>query len=616
MSEKKETKSKKTNTKSDSKSKQETKAPEEEGRYSTLMELDKNLWTHGSPIVVEKGVLENDKVSNKNRVNLKFTNVFPETIRDVYLTVIAKDPEGNVSEVDHSYRALGQRYLSQKGVAKLTIENKEANEFKVRLDRVVFEDGRVWEKADAVLESQGEIEDLEEFAEENLKEYEDAYKAGLNYVQSDDVEHISEGITILEKIHWYKDSDERLADAYKKFEAAKQIEERKRSKEDSIKKREVVVKKRFKIAMGVAIAVVALIVLSVVSFFIPNIQYGKAKKLLKQEKYVQAAKEFNDLNGFLKSEDFEAECYYNIGLDFLKKGNEEQAKKSFQKAYDADASSEYGEMASSFLDYYKGEEALQNNQIEDAYKYFKKSTDAASDINLSNKASAGFAQVSFVKGNLKDAWDSIQNVFSKDPETYKDQYGQYGYEYAKYLVSKGKYKKAVEINNKIKNYTKEQDLNVVIYNKAKALAAKGNIAGASNLLDKIAKSYPKAARLNDKMLKFDRKVKGWLGLWKHHGKVKGKKKTYRIYIKEVLYKGDMCLSITDKNNKRLGFDTVISRKNRVTQIEVTPSHIHFKLKRYDDQKFTYNKKVPNKMVRIWKYGGEKFKTKYKRKVKK
>ena len=118
------------------------------------------------------------------------------------------------------------------------------------------------------------------------------------------------------------------------------------------------------------------------------------------------------------------------------------------------------------------------------------------------------------------------------------------------------------------------------------------------------------------MLKFDRKVKTWLGLWKHHGKVKGKKKTYRIYIKEVLYKGDMCLSITDKNNKKLGFDTVISRKNRVTQIEVTPSHIHFKLKRYDDQKFTYNKKVPNKMTRIWKYGGEKFKSKYKRKVKK
>ena len=596
--------------------KKETKKEVEEGRYTTLQEFEKNLWTHGSPIIVEKGVLENDKVSNKNRVNLKFTNIFPETIRDVYLTVIAKDPEGNVDEVEHSYKALGQKYLSTKGVAKLTIENQDANEFKVRLDRVTFEDGRVWEKADAILESQGEIEDIESFAEENQKEYEDAYKAGLNYVQSDDTEHISEGITILEKIHWYKDSDERLADAYKKFEAAKQIEERKRSKQDSIKEREVLVKKRFKIAMGVAIAVVVLIVLSVVSFFIPNIQYGKAKSLLKQEKYAKAAKEFADLNGFLKSEDFEAECYYNIGLDFLKKGDEEKAKKNFQKAYDADANSEYGEMANSFLDYYRGEEALKNNKIDDALKYFKKSVDAASDINLSNKASAGFAQVSYVKGNFKDAWDSIQNVYSKDPQTYKGQYAQYGYEYAKLLVNKGKYKKGIEVYNKVAKLSSEQNLNEVIYNKAKAIAAKGNIAAASNLLDKISKSYPKAARLNEKMLKFDRKVKTWLGLWKHHGKVKGKKKTYRIYIKEVLYKGDMCLSITDKNNKKLGFDTVISRKNRVTQIKVTPSYIHFKLKRYDDQKFTYLKKVPNKMTRVWKYGGDKFKTKYKRKVKK
>ena len=249
----------------------------EEGRYTTLLELEKNLWTHGSPIIVEKGVLENDKVSNKNRLTLKFTNIFYDTIRDVYLTIIAKDPEGNVSEIDHSYKALGQKYLSSKGVAKVTIENQDANEFKVRLDRVVFEDGRVWEKADAILESEGEIEDIEDFAEENLKSYEDAYKAGLDEVQSDDADHISEGITILEKIHWYKDSDERLSDAYKKFEAAKQNEERKKNREDSIKEREVVVKKRFKIAVGVVIVIAALIVLSVVSFFIPNIQYGKAK---------------------------------------------------------------------------------------------------------------------------------------------------------------------------------------------------------------------------------------------------------------------------------------------------------------------------------------------------
>ena len=592
------------------------KAPEEEGRYTTLMELEKNLWTHGSPIIVEKGVLENDKVSNKNRLTLKFTNVFEETIRDVYLTVIAKDPEGSVSEIEHSYKALGQKYLSTKGVAKLTIENKEANEFKVRLDRVVFEDGRVWEKADAILESKGEIEDIEAFSEENLKEYEDAYKAGLDEVQSDDANHISEGITILEKIHWYKDADERLSDAYKKFEAAKQNEERKKSRQDSIKKREKLVKQRFKIAVGVAIAVVALAILLVASFIIPNIQYGKAKKLLKQEKYEKAAKEFADLNGFFSSEDYEAECYYKIGLDLLNKGKEDDAKKNFQKAYDADANSDYGEMASAFLDYYKGEEALKNNQIDDAYNYFKKSSEAASDIDLANKASAGFAQVSFVKGNYEDAWKSIQNVYPKDPQTYQAQYAQYGYEYAKNLIEKSKYKDGLAVYKKISKYTKAQSLYKVIYNKAVALAEKGDINAASNLLDKIRKNYAKAEKLNSKMNKFHTKVVTWLGMWKHHGKDKGKKKTYRIYIKEVLYKGDMCLNITDKNNKKLGFDTVISKKNHVTQIEITPSHIHFKLKKYDDQKFTYNKKVPNKMTRIWKYGGEKYKTKYKRKVKK
>ena len=383
-----------------------------------------------------------------------------------------------------------------------------------------------------------------------------------------------------------------------------------------IEKIQVIVKKRFKIAVAVVIAIVALAILSVVAFFIPNIKYGQAKKLLKEEKYERAAKDFDSLNGFLKSEDYEAECYYNIGLKWLAQNNEDKAKENFKKAYDADSSSEYGEMANSFLEYYRGQEALNENKIEDAYKYFKKSVDAASDIKLSNKASAGFAEVSFKKSNFKDAWDSIQNVYAKDPKTYQAHYAKYGYEYAKQLVSKGKYGKAISIYNKVKKYTNQPNISEGVYKKAVALAGQGKIAQASNLLEKIKGGYPKANRLYEKIYKFDQKVKGWLGLWKHHGKVKGKKKTYRIYIKEVLYKGSMCLRIKDMNNKKLGFETIISKKNHVTQIIVRKSYIHFKFKRYDDQKFSYVWKEPNKMVRVWKYGGEKFKTKYKRKVKK
>ena len=73
--------------------------------------------------------------------------------------------------------------------------------------------------------------------------------------------------------------------------------------------------------------------------------------------------------------------------------------------------------------------------------------------------------------------------------------------------------------------------------------------------------------------------------------------------------------IIDQNNKKLGFDTVISNKNRVTQIEIGTYQLHFKLKKFSDQKFTYTLKGGKKMIRELKYGGEKFKSKYKKKVK-
>ena len=77
----------------------------------------------------------------------------------------------------------------------------------------------------------------------------------------------------------------------------------------------------------------------------------------------------------------------------------------------------------------------------------------------------------------------------------------------------------------------------------------------------------------------------------------------------------MCLKIQDQNNDVLGFNTVISSKNRVTQIEVTAYKLHFKLKKYHDQKFTYTLLEGNKMQRELKYAGETYTAKYKKKVK-
>ncbi len=77
--------------------------------------------------------------------------------------------------------------LHQKGkAAKITIKNENAVKFIIKIDRVVFVDGSVWTKKDAVLESAGEMEDVEVFAQAKTKDYEDNYVSGMEEVQKDD----------------------------------------------------------------------------------------------------------------------------------------------------------------------------------------------------------------------------------------------------------------------------------------------------------------------------------------------------------------------------------------------------------------------------------------------
>ena len=74
----------------------DNKVSQSEGlkRYEKILDLKENLWTYGSPVLFETGELERDTVSNKNRLTLKFTNIYEKTIRDLNITVYASDNEG------------------------------------------------------------------------------------------------------------------------------------------------------------------------------------------------------------------------------------------------------------------------------------------------------------------------------------------------------------------------------------------------------------------------------------------------------------------------------------------------------------------------------------------
>ncbi|MFQ9515709.1 MAG: tetratricopeptide repeat protein [Eubacterium sp.] len=588
----------------------------EDKRYRTLVNLEENLWTYGSPVIFRSGVLERDQISNKNRLTLNFTNIYPNNIKNVDVTIVASDDEGNAEELNHQYVALGQKYLACKGTtARLHIKNERARNFEIKVNSVEFEDGSYWVKRDAIYESAGEIEDIEAFAEAKAKDYEDNYISGSEAVAKDDSTEIGNGIEILKRITWYKDTSEILKDAKRKYKIVKQNEERKQASEDRRFKRRQAVKKRYMIA-GVTVGVIILIaVISVVAFFIPNEKYKEAKKLLKNGETAKAAESFKKLNGFLKSEGYLAQCYYNIGLSALNEADEKKAAEYFKKSHDADEDSDYGVMAGAFLDYYAGTEALEKEDYESALKLFESSVNAASDFNLINKAGAAMAQVAYHQKQYEKAWNTIKNVYAKDT-TYESQYGEYGYGYAKYLVDGGKTKEGMEIYNTISKFTKSANLNESVYKQAVKLGEQGKIDEAMKLLDTIKKSYKPANKLYEAMYAFNDKVQYWVGVWTHKGTVNGEKKTYKITISKVLYKGEMCLRIVDKNNDYLGFDTVISSKNRVTQILIGSYQLHFKLKKFHDQKFTYTLQEGNKMVRELKYDGQKYTTKYKKKVKK
>ena len=188
-----------------------------------------------------------------------------------------------------------------------------------------FSSGSVWTKKDAVLESAGEMEDVEVFAQAKTKDYEDNYVSGMEEVQKDDSASIGNGIEILKRIAWYKNSKELIKTAHKKYDIAEKNEERKQASENRRANRQKDVKKKYMtalVAVGVIIAIVAIVT---VAFFIPNKKYKNAEKLLKNQKYTQAVTEFKDLGGFRKSKGFLAEAYYNIGLQALNENYEDKA---------------------------------------------------------------------------------------------------------------------------------------------------------------------------------------------------------------------------------------------------------------------------------------------------
>jgi len=86
------------------------------------------------------------------------------------------DSEEQENKAEHNYTDLKLGYLQSKSeVIIVSAEIHSDTNVSVSVGKVVFDDGTVWKKEEAVYESTGDIEDLEEFAKAKNKHYEDNY---------------------------------------------------------------------------------------------------------------------------------------------------------------------------------------------------------------------------------------------------------------------------------------------------------------------------------------------------------------------------------------------------------------------------------------------------------
>ena len=343
--------------------------------------------------------------------------------------------------------------MAEKGkTAKIPIPDEEERIFKIRIDRVLFEDGSIWNKENAVLESAGVMDDVETFAEAKLKDYEDNYLTAVENIEKDESESIGNGMEILKRIPWYKDSAELYQDAKRKYGILKQTEERRKATEDKKAKRKKAMRIQYlKIALLIACCIVIAITVYI-AYIVPNRYYSKAKKQLEKENYSNAVKDFEKMHGFKDSEKYLAASYYSLAKEAYAKDDKDTAKDYFEKSYEADPESDEGQWSKAFLDYYDGVEAMDKKDYANAQKLLQGSKDSIGDYNLVNDIDVRLAELYYLQKDYESAWNSITNLYAKNTnnEEIAKMYCTYGETYAKALLAQKKRAEGMEVYGKVK----------------------------------------------------------------------------------------------------------------------------------------------------------------------
>jgi len=311
-------------------------------RYLRLLSIDIPKWNIGSSVIMEKGALLRDTVTNTNLLQFQFRNVGPNQIKGMSISIkCLDDMNKSISEqIDYKYLDLSIRNNEIFGVNVPILVNKlDAREFIVSVNKVLFADGTINETS-AVLydvELPKNITELGVLTNQLVLDVKTLYQSvkcikiprqydnywycvcgAFNSKENVECRVCGSECQLLMGLA----NIEELEKKHEKSEDQKIIAfSLDAEKRKSIRKRNIL---RGVIALGLVV------IITVIAILVQNpISYGKAQNMLEAGNYDEAILTFKELGNYKDAENLILEAKYRKADEYLENKKYEDAYKLY-----------------------------------------------------------------------------------------------------------------------------------------------------------------------------------------------------------------------------------------------------------------------------------------------
>lgn len=286
-------------------------------RYSRLVALPENIYTHGAPVMIAAGALLKDNQTGNVLGQFKFRNISTKTVKALKIAVDAFDISGKelAGVAEYQYLDLSAGRDSEFGQKQaVTMPDNVTRSVNVKCTSVIFADGSIWNAPESAewesLPVQEMLNDkLGELAEQYKrdtvnsarfvpKDTDDLWLCACGAVNRDDEDKChscrKEKAVLIAALD--RDTLEKNKAEYDKVCAEKKVEQERIAKKTKAK-----VKKIGIIAAAVLLVIIGAFVLLYTESIIPQRKYDAAMELVNNGQFDEAIAVFSELDDYKDS---------------------------------------------------------------------------------------------------------------------------------------------------------------------------------------------------------------------------------------------------------------------------------------------------------------------------